>query len=146
MRAAGCYGVDGVYYTGQRYARAQKYVTDTHSSKSTIPIQCADSLIEAVPENTKIVAVELVEGATPLPKFTHPAHCFYIFGPEDGTVEQSILDCCDDIVYVPTKGCMNLAATVNVLLYDRMAKSDLTEYGDHIIKTYRDTNNQTSRK
>ncbi|HEJ2451415.1 TPA: TrmH family RNA methyltransferase, partial [Vibrio cholerae] len=26
-------------------------------------------------------------------------------------------------VYVPTHGCMNLAATVNVVLYDRLAKS-----------------------
>ncbi|CSB46617.1 RRNA methylase%2C putative [Vibrio cholerae] len=27
------------------------------------------------------------------------------------------------VVYVPTHGCMNLAATVNVVLYDRLAKS-----------------------
>jgi tRNA(Leu) C34 or U34 (ribose-2'-O)-methylase TrmL len=26
-------------------------------------------------------------------------------------------------VYIPTVGCMNLAATVNVVLYDRLAKS-----------------------
>jgi tRNA(Leu) C34 or U34 (ribose-2'-O)-methylase TrmL len=26
------------------------------------------------------------------------------------------------VVYVPTIGCMNLAATVNVVLYDRLAK------------------------
>ncbi|MBU0538004.1 MAG: 23S rRNA methyltransferase, partial [Gammaproteobacteria bacterium] len=28
------------------------------------------------------------------------------------------------IVYIPTKGCMNLAATVNVVLYDRLAKGE----------------------
>jgi tRNA(Leu) C34 or U34 (ribose-2'-O)-methylase TrmL len=27
------------------------------------------------------------------------------------------------VVYIPTVGCMNLAATVNVVLYDRMAKA-----------------------
>jgi tRNA(Leu) C34 or U34 (ribose-2'-O)-methylase TrmL len=26
------------------------------------------------------------------------------------------------VVYVPTQGCMNLAASVNVILYDRLAK------------------------
>jgi tRNA(Leu) C34 or U34 (ribose-2'-O)-methylase TrmL len=26
-------------------------------------------------------------------------------------------------VYIPTVGCMNLAATVNVVLYDRLAKA-----------------------
>ena len=28
----------------------------------------------------------------------------------------------DKVVYVPTQGCMNLAASVNVILYDRLAK------------------------
>jgi len=27
------------------------------------------------------------------------------------------------VVYIPTVGCMNLAATVNVVLYDRLAKA-----------------------
>jgi tRNA(Leu) C34 or U34 (ribose-2'-O)-methylase TrmL len=26
------------------------------------------------------------------------------------------------VIYIPTRYCMNLAATVNVVLYDRMAK------------------------
>jgi tRNA(Leu) C34 or U34 (ribose-2'-O)-methylase TrmL len=145
LRAAGCYDVDAVFYTGQRYARAQKYATDTHASEQKIPVTSCENLQEAVPVGAKVVAVELVEGATPLPHFKHPDDCFYIFGPEDGTVDQSILNWCDDIVYIPTKGCMNLAATVNVLLYDRLAKSSTTEYGDHIIMTHRDTNNQTYR-
>lgn len=29
---------------------------------------------------------------------------------------------CRDVVYVPSRFCMNLAATANVILYDRMAK------------------------
>lgn len=145
LRAAGCYDVNSVFYTGQRYARAQKYATDTHASGHDIPVEACEDLQSVVPKGSKVVAVELVEGATPLPHFVHPDECFYIFGPEDGTVDQSILSWCDDVVYIPTKGCMNLAATVNVLLYDRMAKSTNTEYGDHIIKTHRDTNNQTYR-
>ena len=91
----------------------------------------------------QIVAVELVEGAIPLPRFTHPEQAIYLFGPEDGTIPQTVLDQCDQVVYVPTHGCMNLAATVNVVLYDRMAKSSQTIYGDDIIRKNRDTNNQT---
>ena len=29
LRAAGCYGADTIYYTGERYARARAFNTDT---------------------------------------------------------------------------------------------------------------------
>lgn len=41
---------------------------------------------------------------------------------EDGTLREKILSRCRDRVMIPTNGCMNLAATVNVVLYDRTAK------------------------
>ena len=80
------------------------------------------------------VAVELVEGATPLPNFRHPENALYIFGPEDGSIEQEIVDQCDYVVYIPTVGCMNLAATVNVLLYDCLAKTEQMPLDDEVIK------------
>jgi tRNA(Leu) C34 or U34 (ribose-2'-O)-methylase TrmL len=33
------------------------------------------------------------------------------------------------VVYIPTTGCMNLAATVNVVLYDRLSKGLNTRSG-----------------
>jgi tRNA(Leu) C34 or U34 (ribose-2'-O)-methylase TrmL len=62
----------------------------------------------------------------PLPGYKHPERALYIFGPEDGTLGHDVLDWCRDVVYVPTNGCMNLAATVNVVLYDRMTKTQRT--------------------
>ena len=41
---------------------------------------------------------------------------------------------------------MNLAATVNVLLYDRLAKTTQMPVDDEIIKNSRDTNNRTKAK
>jgi hypothetical protein len=38
---------------------------------------------------------------------------------------------------------MNLAATVNVLMYDRTVKLGGFDYGDELIKTSRDKNNRT---
>ena len=35
-----------------------------------------------------------------------------------------MLSWCRDVVYIPTNGCMNLAACVNVVLYDRLSKSN----------------------
>lgn len=123
MRAAGCYQVTAVRYTGERFAYAVKYHTDTKDIFGKIPLQYVDSLLDGIPTTTKIVCVELVEGAEALPEFIHPEHALYIFGPEDGSIPQELIDRADHVVLIPTLGCMNLAATVNVVLYDRLAKS-----------------------
>jgi len=146
MRAAGCYQVDSVYYTGQRYAKAAKFNTDTKNRSLSIPLTGVDSFEEEQFSEIKIVCVDLIEGAIPLPEYQHPENVIYIFGPEDGTIEQSLVDQADAVVYVPTVGCMNLAASVNVLLYDRLAKSSRNMASDELIKKSRDTNNTVKVK
>ncbi|GAC20434.1 23S rRNA methyltransferase [Paraglaciecola arctica BSs20135] len=147
LRAAGCYQAQSIRYTGERYARAKAFSTDTKNAYLKISVTHVDTVIDPIKDKhlTK-VAVELVEGATPLPLFEHPEQALYIFGPEDGSIEQDVVDQCDHVVYIPTVGCMNLAATVNVLLYDRMAKTAVMPLGDEVIKNSRDTNNRTKAK
>ena len=143
LRAAGCFKADSVFYSGTRYARAAKYNTDTKNISTNIELTPCDNLLDVVPAEFKIVCVDLVEGATPLPEFTHPEKAFYIFGPEDGSISQAVIDKADAVVYIPTVGCLNLAASVNVLLYDRQAKSTTMIGSDDLIKSSRDTNNRT---
>ena len=142
MRASGCYGVDSVVYTGERYERAAQFNTDTHKSSHQIPLTQVGDILVAVPEGATVVCVELVEGAIPLPAYQHPDNAFYIFGPEDGNIQQKIINRVDDVVYIPTVGCMNLAATVNVLLYDRLAKSTNFITDNDLVKGSRDNNNK----
>lgn len=146
MRAAGCYQVDGVFYTGQRYAKAAKFNTDTKNRVTSIPLTGVDSLIANISSEIKVVCVDLVEGAIPLPEYQHPENALYIFGPEDGTIDQCIIDKADAVVYVPTVGCMNLAASVNVLLYDRLSKNATNIASDELIRKSRDTNNTVKVK
>jgi tRNA(Leu) C34 or U34 (ribose-2'-O)-methylase TrmL len=146
MRAAGCYQADAVFYTGQRYARAAKFNTDTKSINKKIPLTGIENILTAKQNQMKIVCVDLIEGATPLPEYQHPEQALYILGPEDGSIEQSIIDQADDVVYVPTIGCMNLAATTNVLLYDRLAKMQTLTASNELIRQSRDTNNKTKIK
>jgi len=161
MRAAGCYSVEQVLYTGQRYANAikfngSKHNTDTKNARDKIPLKAVDNfeslehLRACLPTNTKIICVDLVEGAIPLPHFEHPVQALYIFGPEDGTISQTVINNADSVVYVPTVGCMNLAASVNVLLYDRLAKSLINnsqiESDTLLIRKSRDTNNKVKVK
>jgi len=166
MRAAGCYSVDQVLYTGHRYTHAAKFIgsknnTDTQKLSEQIPLIAVDDFLQLkqpsikqqlakLPESTKVICVDLVEGATPLPHFQHPEQALYVFGPEDGTISQAMIDQADDVVYVPTVGCMNLAASVNVLLYDRLAKSlvqqDKLDTDNTLIRKSRDTNNKVQVK
>lgn len=151
MRAAGCYEADDVFYTGKRYALAvsngnSQYNTDTQAASDIIALTGVESLIDVIDQDVSIVCVDLVEGAIPLPEFKHPEKALYIFGPEDGTISQQVINRADAVVYVPTVGCMNLAASVNVLLYDRLAKSDSTIAGDDLIRNSRDNNNRIKVK
>ena len=142
LRAAGCYGVDHIYYTGTRFTMASKYQTDPQQISKKVELREVESFLPFRDKHQKLVCIELVEGAMPLPQFVHPENALYIFGPEDGSVPQSVVDAVDAVVYIPTIGCMNLAATVNVLLYDRMAKQNKKFDDNELIKSSRDTNNR----
>jgi len=145
MRAAANFNVDSVYYTGKRYPRAlmrNPDLPDMHRKVSqSIPLSEVSNIIEDAPDNLKIVCVEFAENAISLPDFEHPDNAYYVFGPEDGTLNQNIIDRADFVIYVPTVGCMNLSATVNVVLYDRLAKSSLEFDNNELIRESRDINN-----
>lgn len=119
MRAASCYDAAFVAISGSRYKRVP---TDTGRAFLHIPVYHTADLQDMIPHGCVPIAVDLVPNAIPLPEFKHPERAFYIFGPEDGTLGQKIIDYCAYSLYIPTLYCMNLAAAVNVVLYDRMAK------------------------
>lgn len=120
MRAAMVYGASMVAIQGDRSAVSSS--ADTTKAWRHIPVLRGGDLFEMVPYDCVPVAVDLIEDAVPLPRFQHPERAFYIFGPEDGTLGKQHTDRCRWKVMVPTRFCMNLAATVNVILYDRLAK------------------------
>lgn len=123
MRAAWCYGAELVVIAGQRFRHEP---TDTPQAWRHIPTLEVADVFDALPFECVPVAVDLLPDATPLPRFVHPERAFYIFGGEDRTLSHEITARCPHKVYVPTRLCMNLAATVNVVLYDRMVKTAKT--------------------
>ena len=122
MRAVGVYKASMLAISGKRIGAGS---TDTMKHHKNIPLLHADNIFDLIPFDCVPVAVDLVEGATSLIDYIHPERAFYIFGAEDATLGERVLSRCRDVVYVPTSGCMNLAATVNVVLYDRMAKQKI---------------------
>lgn len=121
LRAAHCYGASMVAIEGDR--TQVRSSADTPKSWQHMPVLRGD-LHGLIPFGAVPVAIDLVEDAESLTSFQHPISAFYVFGPEDGTLGKRHLEWCKHRVMIPTRDCMNLAATVNVVLYDRMAKFD----------------------
>jgi tRNA(Leu) C34 or U34 (ribose-2'-O)-methylase TrmL len=121
LRAAHCYGVELIVIQGGKEI-AIKHATDTTGAWRYIPIIRTDDLFSVIPYSCVPIAVEIVDGAETLVNYKHPDRGFYILGPENGSLPERVLKRCRDIVSIPTVSCMNLAATTNVVLYDRIAK------------------------
>ena len=120
LRAAHAFGANSVAITGHRYKRV---ATDTCASFAMLPLLHYANLHDAIPFDTIPVAIELVDNAQSLKDYKHPKNAFYVFGPEDGTLGKETLSWCKDVVSIETAICLNLAACVNIVLYDRWSKS-----------------------
>lgn len=127
LRAAACFGAAFVVVSGHRYRTA---ATDTTKAARHRPLFCADDVLEFCPHDCEPVAVDLIPGAIPLQDFHHTPRTFYIFGPEDGTLGKSITSRCARSVVIPSHFCLNLAAAVNVVMYDRTAKELARQRGN----------------
>jgi len=125
MRACGCYNVSLVVLAGPRPERLAGIPTDTNKTWRHLPHVRVSDVFDAIPYDCVPVAVDMVPDARPLPGYIQPERAFYIFGAEDATLGKAITERCRDKIFVPTNGCMNLAASVNVVLYDRLAKASL---------------------
>ena len=145
IRAAHCFSTDQIIYTGTRYDRAARFHTDTKNAAAALPVQHTEDIFELIPSDFKIVCIELAVGATALPQFNHPEKTAYIFGPEDGTLSQDTINRADSVVFIATQSSLNLAAAVNVVLYDRQAKQSQhtgREAHDQLIRESRDCRNR----
>lgn len=120
LRAAACFDVALVAIAGRRYSPQR---TDTARAHLDIPLLHVEDLHTVIPYDCVPVAVERRHDAVPLPLYRHPSRAFYVFGPEDGDLGESVLSWCRDVVAIPAHHSLNLAAAVNIVLYDRLAKS-----------------------
>jgi len=117
LRAATCFEVDIFAISGSRCVRNK---LDTTKAFRKIPVIRINYILEAIPFDCIPIAVEICEKAESIINFKHPKNAFYIFGPEDGSVPSRIIDKCKHVIQIPTKYCLNLGVSVNLVLYDRL--------------------------
>jgi tRNA(Leu) C34 or U34 (ribose-2'-O)-methylase TrmL len=136
VRAASCYGIRQVWFTGDRVQlvgargyrlpreermRGYQEVELRHGSAGEDG-QRDDAFFEAFDRDVVPVAVEVRPGSESLIDFEHPDQALYVFGAEDGTLGRAVLRHCHRFVIIPTRHCTNLSAAVYTMLYDRHAK------------------------
>ncbi len=73
-----------------------------------------------MPQNTALVAVELLEDSVDLPSFRHPTSAVYILGKELGNVSDEMLARCDHKIKIPMKFCVNIGVAGALVMYDRL--------------------------
>jgi tRNA(Leu) C34 or U34 (ribose-2'-O)-methylase TrmL len=100
----------------------RKLSTDPGRAYRHVPILEVPDIFDVMPNDCTPVAIELTDDAVDLTGFSHPERACYIFGPENGSVSSEILEKCQHIVKIPTTMSLNLGMTVNIVMYDRLAK------------------------
>jgi tRNA(Leu) C34 or U34 (ribose-2'-O)-methylase TrmL len=130
LRACSCFGIPQLIYTGDRIEgdlalRGRLPREERMKGYQDVEFGACDYPFERLPVDAVPIAVELRDGSTSLTHFVHPENAVYVFGPEDGSLTNVHVRHCHHFVVIPSAHCLNLAAAVNVVLYDRRAKRQL---------------------
>lgn len=136
IRACSIFGADKLRWTGDRVPDPR---TEEGTHVGRLPREERMKLYDRVSWNRSSVneidrfasygytpvCVEVLDEAESLVDFIHPDDALYVFGPEDGSIERGVKTACHRFVTIPSASCLNLAAAINVVLYDRLAKSQV---------------------
>lgn len=137
VRALSCFGVSQLWWSGKRVLKElegmdripreerMRGYSDVSILYNERPLDVYDrtNIIHGKPIGATVpVCIELVPGAEDLLEFEHPENAVYVFGPEDGSVDQGTRRNCHRFVKIPTRHCTNLSAAVYIVLYDRLLK------------------------
>jgi tRNA(Leu) C34 or U34 (ribose-2'-O)-methylase TrmL len=126
VRACSCFGVEQLWWSGNRIDDDFELTNRLPREERMKGYKSVDMVRSERPfehfPNASIIGIELKEGAEPLHHFEHPEEAVYVFGPEDGSLTKGVRVRCHRFVVIPSHHCLNLAAAINVVLYDRRAK------------------------
>lgn len=126
VRAASNFGIEQVWWTGDRFTldeeKARLPREERMKGYKDVELIQFDDFFDHFPSDIVPVAIERRPNSENIVDFVHPEKAVYVFGPEDGSIESVHLRHCHRFVQIPTPYCLNLAAAVNIVLYDRMLK------------------------
>ena len=95
--------------------------SDTTRSQDHLPWYSYDSVdAMCLPDDCRLVGVELTPDAVELPSFRHPAKAAYVLGPEAGSLSPEMIEKCEFTIKIPMEFCINVAMAGAIVMYDRM--------------------------
>lgn len=124
MRAASCYGVKQVWFTGDRVVldpKAKERLPREERMKGYRDVELIqhDRPFDFFKSGIVPVAIEVLPKSENLFDFEHPENALYVFGPEDGSIPKVMLQHCHRFVTIPSRHCLNLAMAVGTVLFHR---------------------------
>lgn len=128
-RSAANMGAAFIFTVGGRYPHQR---SDTLKAWRHVPLfdfESVGDLTEHLPFDCRLVGVELVPTAKPLPAFKHPERACYLLGAEDRGLSDDALAVCDHLTEIPSTRCLNVAVAGSIVLYDRTAKASRSVSG-----------------
>ncbi len=120
FRTAHAFGASFLFTIAAEYPRRQAR-SDTSRAPLHLPLHVfADVDALRLPEDCRLVGIELLDEAVELPSFRHPMRAAYVLGPEKGSLSPELAARCHDIVKIPTAFCINVATAGAIVMYDRV--------------------------
>ncbi len=108
-------------------------VSDTSGAFDHIPYHQYETIDEfTLPKGCQLVGVELTDESVPLPSFRHPLRAAYILGPEMGSLSPAMQACCDHVIQIPMKFCVNVGVAGALVMYDRLLS--MGRFADRPVK------------
>lgn len=120
IRSAHAFGASFVFTVGA-HPKAFDFSSDTSNSLVRLPYYHWES-VEAMrlPDDCRLVGVELMNESEDLPSFRHPLKAAYVLGPELGSLSPDLVARCDHLVRIPTAFSINVAMAGAIIMYDRV--------------------------
>jgi tRNA G18 (ribose-2'-O)-methylase SpoU len=132
MRSAHGFGASFTFTVGATY-QALEARADTSKGTTHLPHYNWAAIEDmALPDQCRLVGIELVDDAIDLPSFRHPLRVAYVLGPEKGSLSEDMLARCDYVVKIPTRFCVNVAMAGAIVMYDRV--KSMSRFADRPIR------------
>lgn len=120
VRSAHAFGASFVFTIGAA-PEAFDFKSDTSKSSAHLPYYHWETLNDVrLPQDCRLVGIELMAESEDLPSFAHPVQAAYVLGPELGSLSPDLVARCDHLVRIPTGFCINVAMAGAIVMYDRI--------------------------
>jgi tRNA G18 (ribose-2'-O)-methylase SpoU len=124
-RSAYILGASYIFTVEKRYKKQSSDVIRTWSRIPLFHYDNFDELLKNIPYDCRLIGVEITDDAQELHEFQHPRRAIYLLGSENNGLPQHVLDKCHFVIRLKGNSSLNVGVTGSIVLYDRVAKSDV---------------------